>query len=76
LPWRVGFDLILHAMEKTTEDKAWQMWLTRYPYMTDKTFKPFSEFYESMKQPRQQSTRPAEEILADAELTKRLIEGR
>jgi len=76
MPWQEGMDLIRYAMEQTTRRDCWEMWLTRYPYMTKDNFVPFSQYYNEQLRPKKISTRPAEDILRDAEITKRLIEGR
>ena len=61
-----GLALLNEAREKREEEKAWQMWLAKFPYMDKKTFIPFSEFYQKMSIPHHISQRTTEEILADA----------
>ena len=61
-----GLALLNEAWGKREEEKAWQMWLAKCPYMDKKTFIPFSEFYRKMSVPQQISQRTTEEILADA----------
>ena len=61
-----GLALLNEAREKREEEKAWQMWLAKFPHMDKKTFIPFSEFYQKMSIPQQISQRTTEEILADA----------
>jgi hypothetical protein len=61
-----GLALLNEAQEKREEEKAWQMWLAKFPYMDKKSFIPFSEFYQKMSTPQHISQRSAEEILADA----------
>lgn len=39
-----GFELMKIAHEKDIEDKLWQQWLTKYPYMTEEDFVSFEEF--------------------------------
>lgn len=38
--------LLISALEKREECKAWEMWLSLYPKMTTDTFIPFSEFHK------------------------------
>ncbi|TCJ05042.1 hypothetical protein [Cytobacillus praedii] len=45
-----GIALISKAFEKHQEDKAFQLYLSKYPYMTEKTYIPFHEFYNPQKQ--------------------------
>jgi hypothetical protein len=57
--------LVIKAIEKREEKKAWQMWLMKYQHMDEKTFVPFSQFFKSQKQ--EVSKRPAVEILEEAQ---------
>lgn len=41
-----GIEIINQAINKVDEDKHWQVWLTMYPNMTEKTFVPFEKFYK------------------------------
>jgi hypothetical protein len=61
-----GLALLNEAWGKREEEKAWQMWLAKFPHMDKETFIPFSEFYRKMSTPQQISQRTTEEILADA----------
>lgn len=66
LPYQTGVDLILKAKEKERDQKLWEMWLTKYPYMTDKdSFISFPEFKE--RSLIQISRRPTDEILEEVE---------
>jgi hypothetical protein len=58
-----GIDLITTAIEKQSEEKAWQIWLTRYPFVEIQWLKfiPFSEFYKAQTVPQKIETK--EEIL-------------
>ena len=66
MPIEDGLALLNEAWAKREEEKAWQMWLAKFPYMDKKTFIPFSEFYQKMSIPQQISQRTTEKILADA----------
>ena len=61
------------GMEKQQEERAWQMWLVKYPQMTKDTFIPFSEFYKKQLAPAKVSKRSAEEILEDASEIRRKL---
>lgn len=47
-------DLILHAIKKENENKAWQMWIAKYQHMKEENFVPFSEFYKEAIKPKPQ----------------------
>lgn len=67
LPIKFGLKMINHAIEKENEGKAWQMWLTQYPNMDKKTFKPFSQFLKEVCKPvLQVSRKSSDEILQEA----------
>ena len=65
LPIKSGIKLIYKALEKREEQKAWDMWLTLYPRMNEKTYFSFTDFYKNKLKPI--STRPTDEILAEVE---------
>lgn len=58
--------LVAKAKEEREKAEAWDVWLVRYPYMTENTFVPFEEFFRQSQRP-DVSQRPAEEIISDAE---------
>jgi hypothetical protein len=43
-----GILLINKAVEKSEEDKAFKMWLSIYPNMTEENFVSFSEYLEKV----------------------------
>lgn len=43
--------MLKYQYEKQEERKAWEMWLTKYPYWDEDTFIPFTEFYIKAKIP-------------------------
>jgi transposase-like protein len=55
--------MFFYLNEKRNEKKHWEMWLMKYQYMDNKTFKPFT--YKSNKI-KEVSKRSTEEILEDA----------
>ncbi|WP_036939441.1 hypothetical protein [Pseudobacteroides cellulosolvens] len=76
LYWVDGIKIINKAEEKREEEKAWQMWLTKFPHMTSKTFIPFSSFFKKAREPQELIKRSAEEILQEAkEIRKELGKG-
>jgi len=59
----LSVDLIFFAIEKEKEKTAWDIWLSRYPYMTKENFVPFNEFKNQLYSPCKQYTqKPKEEI--------------
>lgn len=66
LHWIDGIDLINKAFEKREENKAWQMWIAKYPWMAKNEFIPFDKFYKKAIQPKNISQKPAQEILKEA----------
>lgn len=59
-----GTELIVKAFEKRAEDRAWQLYLTKYPNMTAENFMPFEEFYNPKKVHVEEEQKSAEEILS------------
>jgi len=56
--------LLNEAFKKSEEERAWGLYLTQYPNMDEKTFKPFEEFYKPKEQNQAvEETKTAEEIL-------------
>lgn len=53
--------LLIKALDKKEERKAWEMWLAKYPDMTKETFIPFSEYYTKLTSPMKIESK--EEIL-------------
>jgi len=43
--------LIRKAHEKKEEQKAWEIWLAKYPHMTKKNFVGWEEFLRKLKTP-------------------------
>jgi hypothetical protein len=77
LYWAEGIEFINMALNKESEQKEWEMWLTLYPNMDKKTFISFEKF-KSKKQiktvAKKQST--TEDILAKAEELRLIHQGK
>lgn len=73
LPLSDGVILITRALEQTIEDKLWQVWVSAYPHMDEKSYKSFDRFLSEAKQKQLQRSQPkitAEEVIAKAERIK------
>lgn len=58
--------LLTEAYKKSNEERAWDLYLTKYPNMDEKTFKSFDEFYKSPQENEESTdTKSAEQILND-----------
>lgn len=72
-----AIDLVIKAREKAEEAKAWSIWLSLRPHMTEETFVPFSEFYVIQKSPytkKLETKKSTEELLKEMnELSKQFI---
>lgn len=66
-----GSAMIIKALEKREEEKAWQIYLSKYPYMDESNFISFNEFYKTEKP--QESELTIEEILDDVKNTLNLV---
>jgi len=65
MPLEDGLEMILKAIKEREKDKAWQLYLTVYPNMEEKTFKPFEEFYSPQESPKVDNSKSVDEILED-----------
>lgn len=73
-----GIEMIRKGFEKRTKKEYWDMWLTAYPNMTEKTYISFDDFFSKSKTPNNQTTQQSsvnnkkskEEILTMAEKIK------
>lgn len=57
--------MLLKAIEKRNEDRAFQMYLMQYQHMTEKTYKSFEEFYNPQKITESDETKSVNEILEE-----------
>ena len=57
-----GGELIIKAYQEKEKEKAWQVYLTVYPKMTEETFVSFDDWMEEMIS-RKESNESVEEIL-------------
>ncbi len=66
----LGIALIKKAYEKQNENMIWDMWLTKYPWMDEKSFISFSDFKDKLlnqtEHPKK-SVKTKEEIIYQAE---------
>jgi hypothetical protein len=67
--------LVSKALLKREEQKAWSMWLMKYPHMDEQSFIPFSQFFKAQKQ-ENISQRPAEDILKEADEIRKKIHSK
>ena len=59
--------MLEYQHENQEEQKAWEMWLTKYPDMDKTNFVPFAQFYKDIKAPKQPECKEtAEELLKKA----------
>lgn len=77
--WQDAINLINKALEKTAEQKDWDMWISIFPDMDKKTFVSFDEF-RSKKKSRVTNTAATKltknEILEKAEELRKLHQGK
>ena len=68
LYWVDGIELTNKARKNEEEKKSWDMWLTLYLKMDEKTFMPFSEFYKkNITKQVKKVEQTKEDIVAKAE---------
>ncbi len=74
LDWEEGVDLILKIYEKNYEQREWEMWISLYPTMDDKTFVSFSDFKSKLRPSINTIKKPEskEEIISKSEAIKNL----
>lgn len=73
LPIRNVIKLIAKSVERERENKAWQMYVSITPHMTDENHVTFEEF---LKPQETIIDRPADEILVDVKETLNTFKGR
>lgn len=70
LPIKKSAALISKAREEERKEKAYRLWLVRYPNYTEKNYETFDDFYEKLYPPRvEYDQRSKDEIMA--EITRR-----
>lgn len=63
-----GIELIKKAYLEESKERAWQVYLTQYPYMTEESFITFEDYFKRLTAPP--DTRTTEDILGEiSELT-------
>ncbi|WP_157800950.1 hypothetical protein [Bacillus solitudinis] len=58
---------MMEANEQENEKKAWDVWLSKYPHMDEKTFVSFEDFYKNKKEHKKAVKQTDEEVIAYAE---------
>lgn len=67
LPHLQGIEFTNKASQERQKERLFSIWLSKYPYMTDKTFVPFEQFFEQCApQKAVLPKRTTEEILSEA----------
>jgi len=61
MPLDDGVQLIVKAKEKQEEQRAWDLYLTKYSYMDENTYIPFEDFFKPKQQ--KESNESVEDIL-------------
>lgn len=77
LSWQDGIKLINKALEKQTEQRDWDMWISIYPNMDKKSFIPFEKF-RGKKQNliKKENNLTKNEIIERAEEIRKLHQGK
>jgi hypothetical protein len=71
MPYEQGIEVINKAAQKHDEDLMWQMWLSVYPNMDEKSFVPFSKFRQGLLNNKPAtSSETTEELISKAEKIK------
>lgn len=73
LPIKNVVKLLTKSLERHQEEKAWQMYLTKYPQMDEENYIPFREFYKPQQKTEVKSS---EEILEEVKGTLDTFKGR
>lgn len=79
MPFERGSDLVAKALEKVQEERAWEMYISVFPNMTEKTYLTFEQFQaksiqgSSASQEAPSSNEPSvDELIAQAERIKQI----
>ncbi|MEY2669790.1 MAG: hypothetical protein RLZZ577_106 [Bacteroidota bacterium] len=72
LDWQDGINQINKAVEKITEQKEWEMWLTLYPDMDKNNFMSFEKFRQKGKRQSVENNTSDEDILKKVAEIKRV----
>ena len=70
-----GIEMIKKAYDEDDKRKTWELYLVRYPYMTEDTFMTFEEFYHVLHIPPKTSKDilcEVEKMLSDISWVKQL----
>lgn len=63
--------LVEKACYEESKDRAWELYLTLYPYMGEDNFMSFEDYLAELM-PQKTDTRTAEQIIAE---TRKLVDG-
>ena len=74
--WFEGLAIIQKAIEKTVEQKDWEMWLVMYPTFSKETFIPFDKFRTQKTKKSTKKELTNQEIIEQAESTRLLHQGK
>jgi hypothetical protein len=75
--WIDGIKLINKAIEKRSEQREWDMWISVYPDMDKKTFISFEKFKNKIYAPKQtQNVLTKNEIIEKSEEIRKLHQGK
>jgi len=72
LPFLYGVKFIRKAIKEHREKKMWEMWLSLYPHMTEKTYISFED-YKGQFEPKKEQT--GDEMLAKVKLLNAMFGG-
>jgi len=77
LDWRYGFDIIAEAHGKVNEDKAWNLYISKFPLMNADSYMSFEDFYAELRgQPEQEiQIKDSKDLLAVAHDIRSQIEN-
>ncbi|HSQ88100.1 hypothetical protein [Romboutsia sp.] len=65
MSWENAIELINKAYEKDFENKAFSIWLTKYPYMDENNFISFEEYKKNFMQPTTNTLSSIEDTLKE-----------
>lgn len=66
MPYAYGFEVYEAAVEQKQEELLWEVWLARYPHMTQENYVSFEQFKIDVKA-EPVVERSEKEVLADAD---------
>lgn len=76
LTWIDGVEIINKAIEKTTEEKDWDLYISVYPNMDKSNFITFDKFKSKKQTVKNENKLSKEEILQKAEELRKIHQGK